>query len=498
MLHRPWNCSLVRPAFLVLWLIAGAAHPALGEPELLPRQSRPFKFRLPDDALAAYTFRLPADAAGLIVRLRGVTAAVKLRLHAGDSLPEGEDPGLGQIINPDDYDQILIASRYVEPDLAPGEYTLEVSYETAGFPIVGGKTVDVVTGAVELAWVPESAAATVVAGASVTHPLSWENAGTAILRVTLPEKGKTLRLDIAETQGDLQMVAAPGKVPRQPHRAPYQALTTRGRESLRVPVEGVSEVFAVIFQESIGEYPVSFTLATSLSEEPAADLLAIPALPELSAASPAIQKALRASVEIFSEGGGGSGTLIGEGGWVLTNWHVVTDPATKDPTPTPVAIGVTLDLERPSREMFLAKVEKVDRVRDVALLRITSGLYGQPLPAGYRFPGVQPAYDASARLRIGELLSQVGYPAVGGSETRPTISVTRSEVAGFVWHPHGRVIKVGGGIFPGNSGGGSYTEKGEFVGLPTAVVGGAEDGGAMGYVHPVTLIPEDWRKAMEE
>jgi len=87
----------------------------------------------------------------------------------------------------------------------------------------------------------------------------------------------------------------------------------------------------------------------------------------------------------------------------------------------------------------------------------------------------------------------IGFPGVGGFESRTSISVARGIVSGFVTDADGDLawIKTDARINMGNSGGAALAgEDLLFVGVPSmeAVI----DDDTLGYCRPTTRIPADW------
>ena len=159
---------------------------------------------------------------------------------------------------------------------------------------------------------------------------------------------------------------------------------------------------------------------------------------------------IQATVEVTTENGAAFGHATTEQGLVLTNYHVVAEVAEGGAEKDPVVIGMTIDPRQPTRELFRGKVIVFDKKLDLALAQITCGLYRQPLPKGYRFPTI-PLGD-SAAMQIGDTVSTLGFPLVGGSSA-VSVTLTRGVVSGYERTPIGTLIKTDAGIGPGNSGG---------------------------------------------
>ncbi len=165
--------------------------------------------------------------------------------------------------------------------------------------------------------------------------------------------------------------------------------------------------------------------------------------------------------------GSGSGVIIRQDGYIVTNNHVVQDATN---------ISVTLN----NNEQYTATVVGTDPATDVAIIRIDAN--GLPtIPMG-----------DSDQLRLGEWVLAIGSPL--GEQLRSTIT------AGIV-SAKGRSMPDGSGEFkiesfiqtdaavnPGNSGGALVNKKGELVGINTAIV--SQTGSYTGYSFavPVNIV----------
>jgi len=165
--------------------------------------------------------------------------------------------------------------------------------------------------------------------------------------------------------------------------------------------------------------------------------------------------------------GSGSGVIIREDGYIVTNNHVVAD-ATK--------IQVTLN----NNQQYDATVVGTDPATDVAIIKVEAT----------DLPTIQMG-DSDA-LRLGEWVLAIGSPL--GAQLRGTIT------AGIV-SAKGRSMPDGSGEFkiesfiqtdaavnPGNSGGALVNKKGELVGINTAIV--SQTGAYSGYSFavPVNIV----------
>lgn len=159
------------------------------------------------------------------------------------------------------------------------------------------------------------------------------------------------------------------------------------------------------------------------------------------------------------ERGTGSGFIISGDGVILTNAHVVEGAD---------QVIVTL---RDGRE-FRGQVVGEDSVTDVAVIRVeASGLPTVPL-------------GSSESLRPGEWAIAIGNPlGLDNTVTAGIISATGRSSA-QIRVPDKRVsfIQTDAAINPGNSGGPLLNERGEVVGMNTAIIGGAQ---GLGFAIPI-------------
>lgn len=163
--------------------------------------------------------------------------------------------------------------------------------------------------------------------------------------------------------------------------------------------------------------------------------------------------------------GSGSGVIITDGGYIVTNNHVVG-----------MADEVEVILQ--DRSSYTAEVVGADPNTDLALIKIKNGKL-RPIKAGN-----------SDEVRVGEWVLAVGNP----------FNLTSTVTAGIV-SARGRSLNILGGgtsiesfiqtdavVNAGNSGGALVNSKGELIGINTAIA--TETGGYMGYAFaiPVNIV----------
>jgi serine protease Do len=162
------------------------------------------------------------------------------------------------------------------------------------------------------------------------------------------------------------------------------------------------------------------------------------------------------------EQGLGSGVIVSPEGYILTNNHVV-DEATD--------VKVTLSDKRE----FKARVIGADPKTDIAVLKIdASGL-----------PAI--VVGDSAKVQIGDYALAVGNPfGVGKTVTMGIVSATGRSNLGI--EAYEDFIQTDAPINPGNSGGALINDRGELVGINTAILAnGSEGNQGIGFAVPVNL-----------
>ena len=168
----------------------------------------------------------------------------------------------------------------------------------------------------------------------------------------------------------------------------------------------------------------------------------------------------------------GSGTIVHPQGVILTNCHVANPRAMGMPSPPADILGIAITERSDKPPVLTYKAEIVVQApeRDLAVLRITARLDGKKL-GKLDLPYI-PVGD-SDRLELGDIVSILGYPGIGGE----TITFTSGSVAGFSEQKDitsGRAwIKTDATIAGGNSGGTAVNHGGYLVGIPTQAAAGS-------------------------
>ena len=477
---------------LVFLLIVGIAASALGQTPRVIRFNEPVNGTIvfgSDSQVARYELTVNPDVFGIRVTLSNAPADLDLYLSNGSDFTF--------VSELTDYNEELVVTRTSDPPLRNGRITIEVLYqlrmlphdyegaERAGRPLI---PFTLVVEPIRL-----EPGRSLRPGDSVTGVLEPDLGMVAMHRIEAPTGASSIRVDVVDTDADVDLFVFAGPGSADIYAADYQAETLRSTEEL--VISGASTpgfrpgVYDVVVIDQVSfAYPQSYTLV--VSEGPAApgSIRGTPILPEPQNRR---EEALLATVELSTGGGGsGSGILVSDRGHILSNWHVVR--GANDLPEGDITVAFSLDHMRPPVELFRARVLEYSEERDLALLQITTDRYGDSLPRSMRFPSV----DLADQLPpLGARIVLYGYPRVGGTTSRASVTLTSGVVAGFQRTSWGYEIKTDAEINAGNSGGAAVDALHRLVGIPSSVMG--HDSGQIGYLVPVTGIPEAWRRLFE-
>jgi serine protease Do len=169
--------------------------------------------------------------------------------------------------------------------------------------------------------------------------------------------------------------------------------------------------------------------------------------------------------QIFEQRGSGSGVIISDDGYIVTNNHVVNGAE---------KIEVILNDKR----TFVAELIGSDASTDVALLKIKEK--GLPFLA----------YGNSDAVRVGEWALAIGNPFnLNSTVTAGIISAKgRNNILNGNQRPIESFIQTDAAVNPGNSGGALVNTNGELIGINTAIA--SNNGAFQGYSFavPVNIV----------
>jgi len=166
----------------------------------------------------------------------------------------------------------------------------------------------------------------------------------------------------------------------------------------------------------------------------------------------------------YEETGLGSGVIVSENGYILTNNHVVEG-----------ADEIKVSLAG-RKEEYVATVIGTDEKTDIAILKIEA----KGLPAI--------TMTSSENLEVGDVVLAVGNPfGVGQTVTMGIVSATQRRGLGIVAGGYEDFIQTDASINPGNSGGALVDAEGRLVGIPTAIFSRSGGNQGIGFAVPVNL-----------
>lgn len=172
----------------------------------------------------------------------------------------------------------------------------------------------------------------------------------------------------------------------------------------------------------------------------------------------------------YTQTGAGSGIILSEDGYILTNYHVISGV-------DKITVYVMPDEEGAEEATYEAKLIGSSESHDVAVLKIEA----EGLNAA--------SFGDSDQLEIGELAVAIGNPlgTVHGSVTAGIISAKEQELT--IDDVTINAIQTDASINPGNSGGALFDSYGNVIGLVYAKSSSVSIEG-MGYAIPVNDIKE--------
>jgi len=162
------------------------------------------------------------------------------------------------------------------------------------------------------------------------------------------------------------------------------------------------------------------------------------------------------------EMGLGSGVIVSQDGYILTNNHVV-------------AKGTDIKVMLADKRQFPGKVIGTDPQTDIAVVKIdATGLPTLTL-------------GDSAKLQVGDYDFAIGNPfGVGETATMGIISATGRN--GLSIEDYEDFIQTDAAINPGNSGGALLDARGELIGINTAILTGGSGGNqGIGFAIPINM-----------
>lgn len=469
--------------------------PKSNEPPLL-QEDIPISavLNLADEEIVSFRVEVPKEAILMGIRISRCPAPIDILVKKGEPIQSLEDADYHFMA--DVLDNTLRISRQSAPPLEEGTYYVAVAHLGTHPIVVHKRLVQELPFTITLSLIRGKPATPLIPGQKCTGQIRAEEGSLQTFLVDVPADAPVLRIDLDEVSGDLDLWARYGQPAYRRNEAANTAISPMGRETLFITPNSPEPLRAgrwyIQVVHAFDEGVVDFAIYASLKPDPPQVVLNIP---ELAIPEDGLKRGIVSTVEVATEYGAASGTLISPSGLVLTNYHVVAEVA-ENPLESleqdPVVIAVTVDPALPPKELFRGRVVRFDIERDLALVQITCGLYHQPLPAGYRFPTI--TLGTPSQMEMGEEVRIVGFPAVGGSGGRVSLTLTQGILSGFEKSAIGILLKTDALIAPGSSGGAALDRHGRLIGVPTSENVVPEVVSRMSYIHPITMVPEEWWK----
>jgi Do/DeqQ family serine protease len=175
-----------------------------------------------------------------------------------------------------------------------------------------------------------------------------------------------------------------------------------------------------------------------------------------------------ASSKMFEQGLG-SGVIIDKQGYILTNYHVITDVH-------------EIIIKLPDGRVSKAKIIGLDQETDLAVLKVNL----KNLP--------QISLGDAEKLRVGDIVLAIGNPfGLNNTVTHGIISAkgarynANQNIFGAMLD---NVLQTDAAINPGNSGGGLIDLNGELIGINTAIVSNSGGSHGIGFAIPINKAQE--------
>lgn len=464
---------------------------ALTQDPLVLRPGAPLRGQLHTISLRRQDFEVEVPEGSVFLKVRAMSSDGDIDLFGGlGDAPD--DPYTDDFTSVSDLGfEELILDRLSEPAISPGTWWFSV---VAGDddPLGSGDpkrpTLDY---SIELTLLSTRTDAVLTPGVVHSFALDSKSGGFRTLRVNVPEGSEALRVDLQRVPANLDLFMRRESPMTSLETAHARARHGWGAETLLLTPSSRPKLLAGawyidVIDVASANVNTPFDIRVAFSTEPTPEWNTPPRFPVRDPAKP-LSRGLNAVLEVFTEQGGGSATLITPDGLALTNAHVV-DRGDRQPA-AEVILAANLDSRRPPQESFRGTVVRFDADLDLALIQVQHSFYGAPLPQEYRFPTVE--FAPQDELEVGDALWVVGYPLLGGTGSRVSIHAAHGVLSGFTQEQAGLLFKTDASVISGNSGGAALDARGRLVGIPSANV--SDGTGLVGLITPIAMVPAEWK-----
>ncbi len=169
----------------------------------------------------------------------------------------------------------------------------------------------------------------------------------------------------------------------------------------------------------------------------------------------------------------GSGVIISEDGYIVTNNHVVKN-----------ADEITVTLPGDDKE-YKAKVVGKDALTDLAVIKIDKKNLKAITIAD------------SSKIKPGDLVFAIGNPfGIGETVTQGIVSATNRNNVGI--NTYENFIQTDAAINPGNSGGALVDSRGALIGINSAIITRSGGNNGIGFAIPANMMKEVVKKLIEK
>ncbi len=431
-----------------------------------------------------YRIRITPEMTGFRIFLEDAPADLDLYLRYGSPM---EDYSQADVYSETDYyNEELALCRYDDSGMENGYAYVDVAYMFEMPPVLNQEVMKDIPYVIRFEAVYYKLEEVLPPGKFVKGLLKPQRFMVQTFPVAIPSDADFLRIDLTEATGDLDVMVSALPVVSQGDFPLIKEESVLGNESVLMTVSDRyrgKTLYVSVFDPIASDREQGFRIIAGFSKDPGWDL---PALPDFSGISSYEQNIRKATVELITPSGGGSGTIVSSGGIILTNYHVLMDLA--GGIHKTAVVAVVDDLFQPARETYRAEVLEASEELDCAVLGITSGYYHQKLPEDYSFPFYR--FRNAQELELGDEIRILGFPAIGGSGSRATLNLSRGILSGGERVENRIVLKTDAKISSGNSGGAATDEHFRLLGIPSFVI---EEGGEnIGYIIPLSTLPGSW------
>ena len=169
----------------------------------------------------------------------------------------------------------------------------------------------------------------------------------------------------------------------------------------------------------------------------------------------------------------GSGVIISENGYIITNNHVIEN-----------ADEITVTIGNETQE-YTGKLIGRDSGSDIAVIKIEAKDL-HPIEFGH-----------STSLKLGDVIFAIGNPfGIGSSVTQGIISALNKNKVGL--NRYENYIQTDASINPGNSGGALVDSRGALIGINTAIISKSGGNNGIGFAVPVAMVKDVVQKLISD